>query len=68
MIIAIGLPILAQNMISAMVNLVDTIMVGSLGDASIAAVGASNQIYFILNLIILGVSSGIAIFYGTVLG
>lgn len=62
MLLAVCLPIIFQNFIGASVNLIDSIMVGRLGDIAVASVGLSNQVFFILNLIMLGISSGIAIF------
>jgi len=62
MLFAVCLPIIFQNYISVSVNLIDSIMVGRLGDIAVASVGLSNQVFFILNLVMLGVASGIAIF------
>jgi putative MATE family efflux protein len=42
--------------------MIDVIMVGQLGETSIAALGLSNQIFFVLILILFGLSSGVAIF------
>ena len=58
----IALPVTFQNFIAASLNLVDNIMVGKLGDSSIAAVGVGNQIYFLLQLFLLGTSGGASIF------
>lgn len=58
----ISVPVALQSFISASLNLIDNIIVGQLGDAYIAGVGLANQFYFILNLILLGVSGGAAIF------
>ncbi len=62
MLVKICIPIVLQNLINVSVNLIDTLMVGQLGDISVAAVGLSNQVYFVLNLIMFGVSSGVAVF------
>lgn len=61
-ILAIGLPIILQNFISAAVHMIDMMMVGQLGVNALAAVGLCNQIYVLLNLIILGFASGFAVF------
>lgn len=58
MLIAIALPIVIQNIISSSLGMVDTIMVGSLGEKQIAAVGISNQIYFFYILVSFGIISG----------
>ncbi len=62
MLIKICIPIILQNLINVSVNLIDTVMVGQLGDVSVAAVGLGNQVYFVLNLVMFGVSSGVAVF------
>ncbi|HIV02459.1 MAG TPA: MATE family efflux transporter [Candidatus Aphodoplasma excrementigallinarum] len=60
--LTLSLPIALQNLINASVNTADTIMVGQLGEASIASVGLANQVFFILSLILFGVSSGCNVF------
>lgn len=62
MLISICVPITSQYFVNALVNLIDSVMVGSLGDIAVASVGLSNQMFFIFNLLMLGVASGIAIF------
>jgi len=59
---SIALPIILQNMLQTFVNMLDTIMVGRLGSVPIAAVGLGNQIFFMLNMVIFGISSGCSIF------
>jgi putative MATE family efflux protein len=50
-------------------NFVDMLMIGQLGEVSIAAVGLSNQLFFIFNVVTFGLVSGgsifIAQFWGT---
>jgi putative MATE family efflux protein len=58
----LALPIMFQNLINTMVNLLDTIMVGRLGTVEIAAVGLGNQIFFLYELLLFGICSGGAIF------
>lgn len=60
--LSIAVPITLQNLISTGLNLVDNLMIGQLGTASIAAVGLVNQVVFIFNLFIFGASSGAGIF------
>ncbi|MCK9190126.1 MAG: MATE family efflux transporter [Sphaerochaetaceae bacterium] len=60
--IALGTPIMLQNLLSNIATLVDTLMVGQLGEASIAAVGVASQVFFLVILFLFGVSSGSAIF------
>lgn len=60
--IRIALPVTAQNLVLASLNLVDNIMIGGLGEAAIAGVGLANQYYFLLNLLLFGIVSGSSIF------
>lgn len=57
-IIGIGVPIALQNFVFSMVNFADVFMIGKLGETSLAAVGLSNQISFLLNLLMFGITSG----------
>jgi putative MATE family efflux protein len=59
---SIAVPIILQNLLQTFVNMLDTIMVGQLGSAQIAAVGLGNQVFFMLNMILFGISSGGSIF------
>ncbi|MGO1469658.1 MAG: MATE family efflux transporter, partial [Tissierella sp.] len=60
--IAIALPIALQNLIISSLNMVDTLMISNLGEASIAAVGLANQIFFFYTIINFGIHSGSSIF------
>jgi putative MATE family efflux protein len=60
---ALALPVILQNFLSSFVNILDTIMVGRLGAVSIAAAGLGNQIFFLLMMILFGISSGASIFF-----
>ncbi len=60
--IAIVVPIALQNLIISSLNMVDTLMISGLGEASIAAVGLANQIFFFFNVINFGIHSGSSIF------
>ena len=51
-----------QSLISSLVNTVDTLMIGQLGDLELSAVGLVNQVYFIVTLITSGTISGATIF------
>lgn len=61
-LLSIALPITIQNLISMSLNLVDNLMIGQLGSATIAAVGLVNQINFVLILFLFGASSGTGVF------
>ncbi len=56
------LPIAFQNFISSALNAVGVLLIGQLGDTAVAAVGLANQIFFLLNLMLFGITSGSAIF------
>lgn len=58
----LALPIVLQNFILSSLNLFDNIIVGGLGEVAIASVGLSNQVFFLLNLVLFGIISGAAIF------
>ncbi len=58
----LALPITLQQFLFASLNLVGTLMVGQLGETSVAAVGLSGQVAFLLNLLLFGVNSGASIF------
>lgn len=58
----IALPIIIQNFISSSLNLIDTAMLGQLGETTVAAVGLANQIFFLFFFVLFGISSGAAVF------
>ena len=55
-------PIAMQFFLASAVNLIDVVMIGSLGDAAVAASGGANQIFFLLNLMLFGINSGASVF------
>ncbi len=59
---AIAIPITLQNMLQTFINMLDTIMIGKLGAVEIAAVGLGNQVFFVLNMILFGITSGGSVF------
>lgn len=61
-LILIGVPILFQNLIGMCLNLLDTLMIGRLGEEELAAVGAANQVYFITAILLFGLFSGVAVY------
>lgn len=56
------LPMALKDLISALVNLLDTVMVGRLGETAIAAVGIGNQVYFLFTVFLFGMNSGAGVF------
>ncbi len=61
-LIWLGLPIALQNLIASSLNMLDTLMIGQLGETAIAGVALSNQIFFLFMLLLFGISSGTAVF------
>lgn len=55
-------PITLQQLIFSLLNLVSLMMIGQLGETSVAAVGLAGQIGFLFQLFLFGVGSGSAIF------
>jgi putative MATE family efflux protein len=58
----IALPIMIQNLVTASLNMADTIMVGKLGEVEIAAVGIANQYFFFFSMILVGLCGGCSVF------
>lgn len=52
------LPIALQNMITTGVGIMDTVMLGSFGDATLSGASLANQMSFFLMIIVFGMSSG----------
>ena len=63
MLLLIAVPIIVQNFLSSSLNMVDNLMIGGLGETSIAAVGQANQLFFLFQLMTFGLNSGGAIFF-----
>ena len=55
-------PIASQQLIFSLLNFASTMMVGQLGETSVAAVGLAGQIFFLFQLFMFGIGSGSAIF------
>ena len=53
--VAIALPVALQALLNNFLNVIDTVMIGSLGEASLAAVGLANKVFFVLSLVLFGV-------------
>lgn len=61
-LIGLALPIAAQSFLLSSVNFIDNFMIGRLGEKSIAAVALGNQVYFLVMLLLFGITSGTGIF------
>ena len=61
-LIRISLPVIIQQGLNSMLFLIDNIMIGQLGETSIAAVGLANQWVFLANMFCFGICSAASIF------
>ena len=61
-ILKIGAPIILAQFMTSILGLIDTIMVSSLGETAVAAVGVSTSFMFLLFMILFGLLSGLSIF------
>ncbi|MEX1376865.1 MAG: MATE family efflux transporter [Eubacteriales bacterium] len=60
-IIKIAVPIALQQLLTASLHLVDTGFIVSLGDAPTTAVGVTGRFFFLINIIMFGLSSGMMV-------
>lgn len=58
MITSIALPIALQNLITFAVGMLDSIMIGRLGQTPLAGVTLANQFFYIFMILIFGIGSG----------
>lgn len=58
----IALPIVIQNFLGSFLNMIDTVMIGKVGETEIAAVGIANQYFFFFSMISMSIMSGCSIF------
>ncbi|MBI5300697.1 MAG: MATE family efflux transporter [Chloroflexi bacterium] len=61
-LLKLWLPIALQQLIFSLLGLVTVMMIGQLGETSVAAVGLAGQIAFLMQLFLFGIGSGAAIF------
>ena len=59
----LALPIAIQNMLTSSYVLVDTLMVGQLGDVALSSVGMAGQLNWLMNILIFGICSGASVFW-----
>ncbi|TBX13086.1 MATE family efflux transporter [Clostridium perfringens] len=58
LLFSIALPIAVQNLITFMVSMVDTLMVGALGEIQLSAVSIANNLFFLLTILMFGLAGG----------
>ena len=62
MALILVIPVIVQNTVTNFVNLLDNVMVGSLGTAHMSGVSIANHLMFVFNLSIFGALSGAGIY------
>lgn len=62
MLFVLALPIVIQNLISSSLNMIDTLMIGRLGEGEIAAVGLANQLFLLIITGLTGICAGAGVF------
>ncbi|RDY25537.1 MATE family efflux transporter, partial [Romboutsia weinsteinii] len=67
-LISLCIPIIIQNLISSSVNVIDTVMISSLGETSVASIGVANQFFFLFNMALAGVTGGAGVFISQFFG
>ena len=68
LLLSLCIPIMIQQLISTSVNIIDTMMISSLGETSVAAVGVANQFFFLFNMSLTGITGGAGIFISQFFG
>lgn len=61
MLITIALPITMQNLIIFFTQMMDTVMLGEVGDVAMSASALANQPFFIFNMLVFGLSGGASV-------
>ncbi len=67
-LISLCIPIIIQNLISTSVNVIDTVMISSLGEISVASIGVANQFFFLFNMSLAGITGGAGVFISQFFG
>lgn len=58
LLLSIGLPIAAQNLLTFSISMMDTLMVGGLGEVQLSAAALGNKFFFIMMILIFGIAGG----------
>ena len=59
--VIIAVPVAAQALLNTVTNMIDTMMIGTLGETAIAGVGLANKVFFVFTLLIFGIASGASV-------
>jgi len=57
-VVTVALPLMAQNLISASLNIIDSVMVARLGEIELATIGLATLFHFVFWMIVFGFTSG----------
>lgn len=68
LLISLCIPIIIQQLISTSVNIIDTVMISNLGEASVASIGIANQYFFLFNMALSGIVGGSGVFISQFFG
>lgn len=68
LLVSLCIPIIIQNLISTSVNIIDTVMISSLGEASVASIGVANQYFFLFSMTLSGLTGGAGLFISQFFG
>jgi putative MATE family efflux protein len=58
----LAVPMALQSLLMFSLNMIDTVMIGQLGETEIASVALGNQVFFVLLLFFYGITTGTAVF------
>lgn len=61
-LLLLAMPIIIQNLVISSLNMLDTLMIGAVGENEVAALGIANQYYYLFNLICTGAAAGCSVF------
>jgi len=67
-VLAVSLPIILQQLLVTAMYMVDTMMIGGLGDIELAGVGAANQLTYVLDICLFGITGGGSVFVAQYFG
>lgn len=65
---AIAIPIMLQNLITFGVSMMDTLMLGRLGEVQMSAAALANQLFYMLMVIGFGIANGSNVLIAPILG
>lgn len=60
-LLVLAFPMMVQNLLHSSLSLIDTFMIGQLGDRAIASVGIAGQLFFVFFVLQFGIHSGISV-------